>query len=620
MTDMRKLQRKVMYKTAIYVVVTGILGFVSIFIGVFLASFRENHKILFGILYIGFAWVIKKIVMEVNPLDRFYYNKQAIQLWGQAYHKVRTAYTWIFIIVILLYGFLYSYLPVLLRLMDGLPEIFNFILGTSGLRLVISSSLIFSIPIHLLVAIYFYLGRSYKDRQIMTISKLEEQRAGQQREMAEQRAAQQRTIAEEQAMLRKKAEEQRKRQQDELEEKSRRIMKTKTQLWNYLVNEGGVASWVHNIMFGNIDIQNIEDFPIDDTVTYGFDLLDFQIHTLGPQKKWLQNSERVAWIKDFIAKTEKLFQSVTVTQTQISISSKAAVGLADVHLGSSRRLHCGSEDNIYGGAWNQRIDVLVRKLDEIVSTRIAYYKSQCRIAEIGNDGEMAVRRVLDMHPGAFIPLHNIRLEFESRDGKRISIETDTLILAPNGIFAIEVKNYGSTGRYKIVVAPDGNWYKEFPQKGDLASGAAFKGKIETVRQPLESAFAQNSLHIGGLELIINEILGRDMINRVYVENVVVIANNEVEIESSLLGRQILTRVGTLYDCLTQNRERLFTMEDLELIREELEKRNLPPKRYPINDYWQELQGIVSVWRQIEEERNKVEQSVSQFIAEYKKLT
>lgn len=110
-----------------------------------------------------------------------------------------------------------------------------------------------------------------------------------------------------------------------------------------------------------------------------------------------------------------------------------------------------------------------------------------------------------------------------------------------------------------------------------------------------------------------------MANRVYVENVVVIANNEVEIESSLQGRQILTRVGTLYDCLTQSRERLFSMDELNQIKAGLEARGLPAKKYPINDYRQELQDLSKVCAWIREVRGGAESAVAQCKADHPEI-
>lgn len=214
---------------------------------------------------------------------------------------------------------------------------------------------------------------------------------------------------------------------------------------------------------------------------------------------------------------------------------------------------------------------------------IKFYEAEYFGIKAGIDGENYVRRVLDMHDGEFFALYDVRLEFPGDDGKNESVETDVLVLSPNGLFALEIKNYGSSGSYKIVVTQDGQWYKEF-------KGA--KGKRESIPNPV----AQNDRHIAFLGKFINDLLGRNMMNRVEIENVIVLANDNVETDISPKAALTITRPGNVYNCIAANKTQRFSMEELTKIKTEIEKRMLPPQAFPLEDYSEELKDLVKNYR------------------------
>ena len=216
----------------------------------------------------------------------------------------------------------------------------------------------------------------------------------------------------------------------------------------------------------------------------------------------------------------------------------------------------------------------------------AYYKSEYLIIKSGLDGEEAVRRVLAMHEGAFHVFYNFRLEFLDKNGILISVETDILVVSPSGIFAVEAKNYGQSGTYRIVITSDGNWFKEYRNRYD-----------EIKREPMPNPFKQNDRHIAYLEKFLNNALGRDMMNWIHVENIVVITNDNVEVQSDFKSTQILARTGNLYSCLTKKRQQLFTKPELDKIKSLLEKNKRPPKKYPMKDYSEDLKVLIDnlIW-------------------------
>lgn len=227
------------------------------------------------------------------------------------------------------------------------------------------------------------------------------------------------------------------------------------------------------------------------------------------------------------------------------------------------------------------------EMEALYTHRLKEYIGDYNIIQTGLKGEAAVQEVLNLHGNALMAVHNVRLEFPNANGKVESVETDTIVLTPGGIFAIEVKNYGSSGKYKIVVGGDGQWYKEYP--------ARRKGE-ESRRENMANPFAQNDRHIAYLENMVNELLDRDMMTRVHIHNIIVLANDNVELVSEPAAKQTLTRVGTLYNQIAQYTTQILTMQEITKIKETLEARNLPPKAYPVYDYTEEMQGLMRAYQ------------------------
>lgn len=567
-----------------------ILGFPAVFVETTYSGLRATHKILFALVCIGICCGIAVYFKKVNPLDRAYYDPRARQIRGESYIQIKQAYEKKYKVTLVIFLLLLSFFN---ELLEALAELAAPIIGISGIPFMVFVSIVGSIPIHVLLAMRSYFCNDYKAAQVEETQRTDKQRKEEMAKAKEEYTKQQ-AIAAENA----------RRTWEERREAERLLLERRKQLWDILLSEYGVDPWVRSMMFGVFSEAEITNSAILKDFTYRLDLNKLVLYEEALPKEWLQNSDRVKWIENVFTQIPSLFPGFKTSE----VSGMISRGFIMKEYGS-----------LFGGEWNKRVGIIGSKVEDIITARLSYYTSQYKIAKTGDDGEIAVQQILDMHPGAFFAIHNLRLEYVNQEGRTVSIETDTLILAPNGIFAVEVKNYGSSGKYKIVVTPDGNWYKEFFKEKEYFVGKTPKKKREVVREPLPSAFAQNSLHIGGLELIINEILGRDMANRVYVENVVVIANNEVEIESSLQGRQILTRVGTLYDCLTQSRERLFSLDELNQIKAGLEARGLPAKKYPINDYRQELQDLSKVCAWLREVRDGAESAVAQCKADHPEI-
>lgn len=233
------------------------------------------------------------------------------------------------------------------------------------------------------------------------------------------------------------------------------------------------------------------------------------------------------------------------------------------------------------------IDRAIAGLGEYYKRGIDIYREDYNIMKAGLRGEWAVQDILDMHAGAFLVIHDLRMEFPGRGDRVDSVEIDTLVLAPNGIFAVEVKNYGASGRYKIIVTGDGNWYKEYPPRWDDDTPK---------REVMSNPFAQNDRHVAFLERFINELLGRGMADWVHVENIICIANDQVTLETDPSAKQTLTRVSNLYNQLTHDRTQKLTVEELEKIKAALKSKSLPGKKYPVPDYSKQMSWAAEWYR------------------------
>lgn len=311
-----------------------------------------------------------------------------------------------------------------------------------------------------------------------------------------------------------------------------------------------------------------------------------------PMKQiWVSNDERISVMNSILADSG-VCDFISPSLLQEKSSPLFALASVDAPLPPVKR-----EFSIYKilnplyEALSQYINMKIEEFNTMIACRTEQYMVEYKIMRAGLDGEDAVQEVLDMHEGAFLVLHNLRLEFQNKNGETDSVETDTFVMAPYGLFAIETKNYGASGSYRIVVSGDGNWYREYPSR---YPNQAVK------REKMDNPFAQNDRHIAFLERFVNEVLGRDMMHYAHVRNIIVLANDNVEIVNDPSARQTLTRVGNLYNQLTQDTTPQFTFEELKRIESALEESTLPPRKYPLNDYQEELSSLMLAYQSLRE--------------------
>lgn len=197
---------------------------------------------------------------------------------------------------------------------------------------------------------------------------------------------------------------------------------------------------------------------------------------------------------------------------------------------------------------------------------------------IGKKGEDLVDKTLAMYDHKLINLSNMRFEVDNS-----SIETDNLVISSNGVFSIEVKNLGISGKYSIKIDKDGKWSKVYPNK------------VES----MGNVTAQTYRHVALTEKLLNKELAK----KGYEENIdviplIVFANDTVNIENN--SDITVIRASNIYNEISKinnnlNKKMIYDIRDTALLN------TLPSKEYPVinivdksNIVLEELNNIISL--------------------------
>lgn len=195
------------------------------------------------------------------------------------------------------------------------------------------------------------------------------------------------------------------------------------------------------------------------------------------------------------------------------------------------------------------------------------YKS----CKVGIEGEEKINKTLSIHTN-IINLSNIRLEVLDDNNQIHSIENDNILLTKNGIFVLEVKNFGQIGNYDIIIEKDGRWLR--------------RNRYNKETSLLKNVTRQNNRHIGFLNKFINESTNRSFDDYIEVDGIIVIANEKVTIENYNENQNIF-RDSELYSYII-SRPTKFKKEELDKIKKVILENNLPAKKYIVYDYYLEM--------------------------------
>ena len=239
----------------------------------------------------------------------------------------------------------------------------------------------------------------------------------------------------------------------------------------------------------------------------------------------------------------------------------------------------------------------MNSFDKYIKARQSYIDSDYKGCKVGIEGENRVNQELSLYNN-IINLSNIRLEVLDNNNTIQSIENDNILLTKNGIFVLEIKNFGEIGNYDIIIEKDGRWLRKNKYTGET-----------TV---IKNVTKQNNRHIAFLNKFINEGINRSFDDYIEVEGIVVIANEKITIEN-YNNNQNIFRDSELYSYI-KSQEVKFKIDELEKIRDLILSKNLPPKRYPIFDYSGE---IIENIKMLEAYLNDYENVVNKLEIEYR---
>lgn len=185
------------------------------------------------------------------------------------------------------------------------------------------------------------------------------------------------------------------------------------------------------------------------------------------------------------------------------------------------------------------------------------YNSEFNIIESGMKGEDDVNNELNNYKNILINMPNVRFEVDG-----ISVESDNLVISPFGVFIIEVKNYSD--RYRIKVEKNGEWKK-------MLSG---------FEEPMPNVTTQIKRHITCKEKVINNELIAYGYHKIEIKPIIVIANENIDVIN--LSKIPVLKTYKLYDYISKQPTELDP-KTMTMIRNIVQKNNLPPKAYQIED-------------------------------------
>ena len=216
----------------------------------------------------------------------------------------------------------------------------------------------------------------------------------------------------------------------------------------------------------------------------------------------------------------------------------------------------------------------LKKLNVFYKEELKQFNNDLKGTLIGANGEREVLKTLTdfaeiSGKDKIRILPNIRLE---PNGK--SVESDFIVVCPNGVFALEVKNLGSTGSYNITVEKDGLWKKVM--------------KNGRWKQMPDSISRQNERHLMGIEQVINSKMGNSTESWIEAKSLIVFANNVVGIRNYsnnviIRDSEIMTEIRKHPICLNE--------QQINQIAEILLAESLPAKKYKMENWMNKLVGV-----------------------------
>lgn len=213
-------------------------------------------------------------------------------------------------------------------------------------------------------------------------------------------------------------------------------------------------------------------------------------------------------------------------------------------------------------------------LNEVYETNLKAFNSDLKGTLIGAEGEREVAKTLKdfeqlVGREKMRILPNIRMEPNGQ-----SVESDFIVVCQYGVFALEVKNLGSTGSYNITVEKDGLWKK-------VMKNGHWKEMPDSISR-------QNERHLMGIEQVINSKMGNSTENWIEAKSLIVFANNVVGIRN--YSDNIIIRDSEI---MTEIRKNPIYLNEQQInqIAEILIAESLPAKKYKMENWMNRLVAV-----------------------------
>lgn len=217
----------------------------------------------------------------------------------------------------------------------------------------------------------------------------------------------------------------------------------------------------------------------------------------------------------------------------------------------------------------QRVYYFADFIRSVLRVRKDQITQDYRGMSIGLEGETAVNEELKPHAN-LINLPNIRVEVEGE-----SVENDNILLTRHGIYTLEVKNFGLSGRFDIVIESDGRWLRRYED-----------GHTEVMK----NVTSQSNRHIGYLNRLINDHFKTNLETFIEVKGLIVVANDRVKIENHN-PRQVVLRKADIYNHIT-SQDVCLTLEQINELQTLLMNSNLPPLKFSLPNLEREFKGLI----------------------------
>lgn len=292
----------------------------------------------------------------------------------------------------------------------------------------------------------------------------------------------------------------------------------------------------------------------------------------------LSNKECYGYINTKQIELQELLNELTKSNAGINVST---LNSGWISINITEFLSKINDIKPDGGKWKEIApsgypDTFEKAFD-VLQNQINYFNKQYIISKKGYDGENKTDNSLKSISINYPILHNVLLE-EGTSNNKFSAETDTLIITDKGIFIIETKNYGGK-RDIITISNDGRW-------------SIFDGYKKTSHIIANNPYKQTTDHI----FVIKKFLEKNKFNtNLALIPIIAISNDNVElknfadanmpkvIRADMVGTYVLNYLNT--------HESAIDKETMSMLKNAFTSENLPPKKYLIIDYFENIKCV-----------------------------